>query len=37
LIAVLIKESALDSVFNIMAYAGGNTVGTFMALIRDAF
>jgi hypothetical protein len=37
LITVLIKESSLGSVLNIMAFAGGNTVGTFVALIRDAF
>lgn len=32
LLTVLISESSMNGIFNIMAYAGGNTVGTFFAL-----
>ena len=35
LLTVIIKESAMGSLVNIMAYAGGNTLGTFLALKRS--
>ncbi len=35
LLTVIIKESAMASLLNIMAYAGGNTLGTFLALKRS--
>lgn len=35
LIAMIIKESSFNCLYNIVAYAGGNTIGTFVALIRD--
>ena len=37
LLTIIIKESAMNGVFNIMAYAGGNTVGTFFAMVRKPF
>lgn len=37
LLTIIIKESSMNGVFNIMAYAGGNTVGTFFAMAKDAF
>ncbi len=36
LITVLVSESSLNGVVNIMAFAGGNTVGTYVALMKDA-
>jgi len=35
LLTVIIKESAMGSLLNIVAYAGGNTLGTFLALKRS--
>lgn len=32
LLSLLIKDSALNGLCNIVAYAGGNTVGTYIAL-----
>ena len=32
LLTVLISENSFNGIFNIMAYAGGNTGGTFFAL-----
>jgi len=37
LLTLIIKESSMNGVFSIMAYAGGNTVGTFFAMRKDAF
>jgi uncharacterized membrane protein YjjP (DUF1212 family) len=37
LLTIIIKESSMNGMFNIMAYAGGNTVGTFFAMIKDTF
>jgi len=37
LLTIIIKEGSMNGVFNIMAYAGGNTVGTFCAMIKDTF
>ena len=35
LLTIIIKEGSMNGVFNIMAYAGGNTVGTFCAMVKD--
>jgi len=32
LLTVIIQESTLNSLFNIFAYAGGNTIGTYIGL-----
>lgn len=32
LLTILIKESDTQAFFNILAYAGGNTVGTYIAV-----
>jgi hypothetical protein len=32
LLTLIIKGSAADGFFNILAYAGGNTLGTYIAL-----
>jgi hypothetical protein len=32
LLTVLIRGGAMEGLVNIMAYAGGNTIGTFIAL-----
>ena len=32
LLTVIIQEGSLNSVYNIFAYAGGNTIGTYIAL-----
>ncbi len=32
LLTVIIRESSMNSVYNIFAYAGGNTIGTYIAL-----
>ncbi len=32
LLTVIIQESAMNSLFNIFAYAGGNTIGTYIGL-----
>ena len=34
LLTIIIKESAMGSAFSIMAFAGGNTLGTYIALRR---
>ncbi len=34
LITIIIRESSLNSALNIFAYAGGNTLGTYIALRR---
>lgn len=34
LLTLIVKESATSGLFNIMAYAGGNTVGTYVAMIK---
>lgn len=34
LLTMIIKESAANGLYNILAYAGGNTLGTFIALKR---
>ena len=32
LLTVIIQESSMNSLLNILAYAGGNTIGTYIAL-----
>ena len=32
LLTLIIRESATDGFFNILAYAGGNTLGTYIGL-----
>jgi hypothetical protein len=32
LLTVILKDSALDGTFSIMAFAGGNSLGTFFAM-----
>jgi len=32
LLTVIIRESAMNGLFNIFAYAGGNTIGTYLAM-----
>ena len=32
LLTVILKDSAMDGVFSIMAFAGGNSLGTFFAM-----
>ncbi len=32
LLTVIIQESSMNSVYNIFAYASGNTIGTYIAL-----
>jgi hypothetical protein len=34
LLTVILKDSATDGVFNILAFAGGNSLGTFFAMKR---
>ena len=34
LLTVIISESAMAGVLNIVAFAGGNTIGTYLALKR---
>lgn len=34
LLTVMIQEGSLNSFLNILAYAGGNTIGTYIALKR---
>lgn len=36
MLSVIIREGALHSFFGIAAYAGGNTVGTYVAMVRNA-
>ncbi len=35
LLSVILSQSALSGVYNIIAYAGGNTVGTYIALRKS--
>ncbi|HNQ86523.1 MAG TPA: hypothetical protein PLP82_04020 [Deltaproteobacteria bacterium] len=37
LITLIIKEGSMQSFFGIAAYAGGNTVGTYVAMVKQAF
>lgn len=37
LLSVIIREASLDSIFDIVAYAGGNTVGTYVAMVKRIF
>ncbi len=37
LLAVIIRENSMNSLLNICAYAGGNTIGTYLALKRPGF
>lgn len=37
LLTVIIRDASLDSIFDIMAYAGGNTVGTYVAMVKRVF
>lgn len=37
LITLIIKEGSMQSFFGIAAYAGGNTVGTYMAMVKRVF
>jgi hypothetical protein len=32
LLTVILKDSAMDGAFSIMAFAGGNSLGTFFAM-----
>jgi hypothetical protein len=34
LLTVILKDSAMDGMFNILAFAGGNSLGTFFAMKR---
>ncbi len=34
LLTVILKDSALDGALNILAFAGGNSLGTFFAMKR---
>jgi hypothetical protein len=35
MLSVIIREGALQSLFGIVAYAGGNTVGTYVAMVKN--
>lgn len=37
LLSVIISEGSMDCIFDIVAYAGGNTVGTYVALMKRVF
>ena len=37
LLSVILSEGAIDCIFDIVAYAGGNTVGTYVALMKRGF
>lgn len=37
LITLIIKEGSMHSFFGIAAYAGGNTVGTYVAMVKQVF
>jgi hypothetical protein len=37
LLSVIISEGSFNCIFDIMAYAGGNTVGTYVALMKRGF
>lgn len=34
LLTVILKDSATNGIFNILAFAGGNTLGTYIALAK---
>lgn len=34
LLTIILKETAANGIFNILAYAGGNSLGTFCAMKR---
>jgi len=34
LLSVMLRDSAMDGVYSIMAFAGGNSLGTFFAMRR---
>lgn len=35
LLTIIIRESSTNSLYNIFAYAGGNTIGTYIALKKN--
>lgn len=35
LLTVIIQQSSMNSLLNILAYAGGNTIGTYIALKKS--
>lgn len=37
LITLIVNEGAMGSLFGIAAYAGGNTVGTYVAMVKQVF
>ncbi|HPI92992.1 MAG TPA: hypothetical protein PLT09_07795 [Deltaproteobacteria bacterium] len=37
LLTLIVKEGSLHSFFGIAAYAGGNTVGTYVAMVKQVF
>jgi hypothetical protein len=37
LLTVILSEGSMNCIFDIMAYAGGNTVGTYVALMKRGF
>lgn len=37
LLTLIIKESSTSGIFDIMAYAGGNTVGTYVGMMKKIF
>jgi len=37
LLTLIIKESSMNGIFDIMAYAGGNTVGTYVGMMKKVF
>jgi len=36
MLSVIIRDGALQSLIGIAAYAGGNTVGTYVAMVKNA-
>ena len=37
LLSMIIREGSMDCILDIMAYAGGNTIGTYVALMKRVF
>ncbi|HPW68389.1 MAG: hypothetical protein WDA72_13060 [Desulfomonilia bacterium] len=37
LLSVILSKGSMDCIFDIVAYAGGNTVGTYVALMKRVF
>ncbi len=37
LLSVILSEGSIDCILDIVAYAGGNTVGTYVALMKRVF